>query len=411
MSWAVRAAAAGLALVAAVLPGSAAAAEAAEAARPSDGVVRIGVLNDRSGVYADISGEGSVVAARMAVEEFAGRVLGVPVEVVFEDHRNDPARAASVARTWAVEQGVDAVADIPNSGAMLAVQEVGRETRTIVLAVGAAATAFTGEKCSPYGFHWAYDTYALAKGTATAIVKDGGKTWYNIVVDYAFGHALDAETKRFVAAAGGIVVGGSHHPLGAPDLSSLLLQAQARGVDVIGLVNAGADTVLAVKQAAEFGITPGPQKLAAMLIFLQNIHALGLDAAQGLLLTTGFYWNLNEATRAWSARFYGRTGQMPSMIHAGVYSAVRHYLKAVEAAGTDDPDAVQAQMRALPVADMFAPKGVVRADGRMVHDMYLMQAKTPAESTGEWDLLKLVRVIPGAEAYRPLKDGNCPLVR
>lgn len=377
----------------------------------SGGAVRIGVLNDRSGVYADISGEGSVEAARMAVEEVAGTVLGAPVEIVFEDHRNDPDRAADIARRWITEDGVDAIADMPNSGVMLAVQEVARETPAIVLAVGAAATAFTGDRCSPYGFHWAYDTYSLAKGTATAIVGEGGKVWYNIVVDYAFGHALNADTKAFVNQAGGIVVGDAVHALGAPDLSSLLLEAQARNADVIGLINAGADTVLAVKQAAEFGITPGPRKLAAMLIFLQNIRALGLDASQGLLLTTGFYWDRTEATREWSQRFHARTGQMPSMIHAGVYSAVRHYLKAVEAAGTDDPDAVQAKMRALPVADMFAERGVVRADGRMVHDMYLMQAKSPAESTGEWDLLKLVRVIPGEEAYRPLHEGACPLVK
>lgn len=377
----------------------------------SGNVVRIGVLNDRMGIYADISGPGSVEAARMAVEEVGGRVLGAPVEVVFADHRNDAALAADIARRWATAEGVDAIADIPNSGAMLAVQEVARHSRTIVLAVGAAATSFTGAQCSPYGFHWAYDTYALAKGTATAIVKEGGRTWYNIVVDYAFGHALHADTRTFVGEAGGIVVGDSLHPLGTPDLSSLLLQAQARDVDVIGLVNAGADTILAVKQAAEFGITPGRQKLAAMLVFLQTIHALGLDASQGLLLTTGFYWDRTEATREWSRRFHARTGQMPSMIHAGVYSAVRHYLKAIAAAGTDDPDAVQQQMRALPVSDIFADPGTVRADGRMVHDMYLMQAKAPSESTGEWDLLKLVRVIPGEEAYRPLDQGDCPLVK
>ncbi len=376
----------------------------------SDGTIRIGVLNDRTGIYADISGAGSVEAARLAVEDMGGAVLGRPVDIVFDDHRNDPARAAAIAGQWAA-QGVDAIADIPNSGAMLAVQEVARETRTIVLAVGAAAASFTGRHCSPYGFHWAFDTYALAKGTAAALVQEGGRRWYNLVVDYAFGHALSVDTRAFVEAAGGSVIGESSHPLGTPDLSSLLLQAQARDADVIGLLNAGGDTVLAVRQAAEFGITPGRQKMAAMLIFLQNIHDLGLDAAQGLMMTTAFYWDRTEETRAWSRRFHDRTGQMPSMIHAGVYSAVHHYLKAVETAGSDDPDAVQAAMRAMPVDDMFASGGVVRADGRMVHDMYLMQAKTPTESAGEWDLLKLVRVIPGAEAFRPLDESDCPLVR
>ncbi|GAA0592558.1 ABC transporter substrate-binding protein [Caenispirillum bisanense] len=399
-----------LAAAVAAAPGPAARpAAAAEGAGLSDGVVRIGVLNDRSGVYADISGAGSVEAARLAVEDVGGEVLGQRIDIVFEDHRNDPDRAAAIAARWA-RQGVDAIADIPNSGAMLAVQEVARDNRTIVLAVGAAASSFTGRDCSPYGFHWAFDTYALAKGTATALVQEGGRTWYNLVVDYAFGHALSADTRAFVEAAGGSVIGDSLHPLGTPDLSSLLLQAQARNADVIGLLNAGADTVLAVRQAAEFGITPGRQRMAAMLIFLQNIHDLGLDAAQGLMLTTAFYWDRTEETRAWSQRFHARTGQMPSMIHAGVYSAVRHYLKAVEAAGGDDPDAVQAAMRALPVNDVFATDGEVRADGRMVHDMYLMQAKSPAESTGEWDLLRLVRVIPGREAFRPLRESDCPLV-
>lgn len=377
----------------------------------SQGVVRIGVLNDADGVYADIAGSGSVEAARMAVEDFGGSVAETPVEVVHGDHGNDAARAAGIARDWVTDQGIDVIADVPNTDAMLAVQEVARDTRTIFLAVGAADTAVTGRKCSPYGFHWAYDTYSLAKGTADAMVQAGGVRWFNVVVDYGFGHALEAETRAVVEAAGGHVVGTAHHPLDTPDLSDPLLQALDSAAHVVGLVNAGGDMVRAVQQAVEFGLPQRGQTLAAMLAFIQNIHALGLDTAQGLMFTTAFYWDRTDDSRAWSRRFFDRTGQMPSMIHAGVYSAVLHTLKAMETAGTDDGDAVAAAMRRTPVTDMFAENARIRVDGRLIHDMYLVQVKKPHESTGPWDLYRIVGTLPGETAARPLEDGGCPLVR
>ncbi|MBK1665275.1 ABC transporter permease [Rhodospirillum rubrum] len=396
------------ALISALLLGLAPYAQAAEI---SDKVIRIGVLNDQSGVYADIAGTGSVEAARMAAEEFGGEIDGAKIEFVSADHQNKADIAANIANKWIDTDGVDAIVDIPNSSAMLAVQEIGRTKKRIVIASGGGSTDFTGPKCSPYGFHWTYDTYSLAKGTAESLVKDGGTTWYNIVVDYAFGHSLDTDTSRFITQAGGQVVGRVLHPLGTSDFSSYLLQAQGSGAKVIGVLNAGADTVNAIKQAAEFGISRGGQILAGLLIFDQTVHSLGLETAQGLRLTTGFYWDRTDATRAWSAEFLKRTKNIPSMAHAGVYSGVRHYLAAIKAAGTDNADAVAAKMRETPVNDMFAENGTVRADGRMVHDMYLMEVKKPADSTSEWDLMRLVHVIPGEEAYRPLAEGGCPLVQ
>lgn len=381
------------------------------AAQVSGDVVKIGVINDQSGVYADVTGMGSVVAARMAAEDFGGKVLGKPIEILSADHQNKADIASSIVNRWIDTEGVDAIADLPNSSAMLAVQEIGRQKKRIILDSGGGSSDFTGKACSPYGFHWTYDTYALAKGTGTATVQEGGDTWFLLVVDYAFGQAMERDLTKFVTEAGGKVLGGVRHPLGTSDFSSFLLQAQASGAEVVALLNAGGDTVNSIKQASEFGLTQSGQTLVGLLTFLHDVHSLGLDAAQGLMLTTGFYWDLNDETRAWSKRFYERHKSMPSMIHAGVYSAVTHYLKAIEAAGMDDADKVAAKIREMPVNDFFAKNGKVREDGRMIHDMYLVRVKKPEESNGEWDLYTIVRTIPGDEAFRPLSEGACPLVK
>ncbi|SLN76651.1 ABC transporter substrate-binding protein [Oceanibacterium hippocampi] len=384
----------------------------AQAAGISGDVVKIGVLNDQSGVYSDATGPGSTLAAQMAVEEFGGKVLGAPIEIVVADHQNKADIAAGIANRWIDDEGVDAITDLPNSSAMLAVQEIMRNKKRILLESGGGSSDFTGTHCSPYGFHWTYDTYSLAKVTGSAITKEGSKKWFNVVVDYAFGEALNRDLTKAVVESGGEVIGEVKHPISNADFSSYLLQAQGSGADVIGLLNAGGDTTTAVKQAAEFGITQAGQKLAGLLVFVNTIKALGLDTAQGLQFTAAFYWDLNDETRAWSQKFYDRHGAMPSFIQAGVYSAVLHYLKAIEAAGTDDADAVADMMRKTPVNDMFAKNGKIRADGRMVHEMYLMEVKKPSEaSDNEWDLMKLVRAVPGEEAFRPLNEGGCPLVK
>jgi branched-chain amino acid transport system substrate-binding protein len=373
--------------------------------------VKIGVLNDRSGTYSDLSGEGSVVAARMAVEDFGAAGKGINVEIVSADHQNKPDIASNVARQWIDEEGVDVIADVPTSSAALAVHEIVKEKDKVFLVSGAAASDITGEKCSPNTVHWTYDTWALAHGTGKAMVEQGGDSWFFLTADYAFGHALERDTSAVVEESGGKVLGSVRHPFPGQDFSSFLLQAQSSGAKVIGLANAGADTTNAIKQAHEFGITEGGQNLAGLLIFITDVHALGLETAKGLVLTEAFYWDLNDQTREWSARFAEQHGgAMPTMVHAGVYASVLHYLKAVEAAGSKEADAVMAKMKELPTDDPLFGQGDVRDDGRHVHPMYLFQVKAPADSKGDWDYYKLLTTIPAEQAFRPLDQGKCPLV-
>ncbi len=372
--------------------------------------VKIGVLNDRSGIYADITGEGSAVAAQMAAEDF-GTDKGITVEVVSADHQNKPDVGSNIARQWYDTEGVDVIADVPTSSVALAVNDITREKNKIFLNSGAATSDLTGSKCSPNTVHWTYDTWQLAHGTGGAMVAAGGKTWFFLTADYAFGHALERDTSAVVKEAGGEVIGSVKTPFPGTDFSSFLLQAQASGAQVIGLANAGGDTVNSMKQASEFGITQGGQAIAGLLVFVNDIHALGLDVAQGLVLTETFYWDLNDQTREWSARFEEKTGKKPSMIQAGVYASVLHYLKAVEAVGSKDPEAVMAKMKEMPTDDPLFGKGVVRADGRKTHDAYLFRVKKPEDSTGPWDLYETVATIPADKAFRPLADGGCPLVQ
>ena len=373
--------------------------------------VKIGVLNDRSGIYADLSGEGSVIAARMAVEDFEAAAKGITVEIVSADHQNKPDIASNIARQWYDQDGVDLIVDVPTSSAAFAVSDITREKNKVFINSGAGSADLTGSKCSPNTLHWTYDTWALAKGTGGAMVDAGNTKWFFITADYAFGHALEKDTTDVVLKAGGEVVGTVKHPFPGTDFSSFLLQAQASGAQVIGLANAGGDTVNTIKQASEFGITQGGQSLAGLLIFITDIHALGLETAQGLVLTESFYWDLNDDTRAWSERFAGLSGgKKPTMVHAGVYSGVLHYLKSVEATGGKDSAAVIASMKAMPTSDTVLGEGSVREDGRKLHDMYLFKVKAPAASTGDWDYYETLATIPAAEAFRPLADGGCPLV-
>jgi branched-chain amino acid transport system substrate-binding protein len=378
-------------------------------AQISGDVVRIGVLNDRSGIYSDLSGEGSAIAARMAAEEMGNKVAGKPIEIVAADHQNKADVGASVTRQWIDRDGVDAIADVPNSAVALAVQEISRDKKVPFLMSGPATTRLTGDMCSPVGFHWAYDTNALATGTGRAMVEEGGKSWYFITADYAFGHQLEKDTADAVKKMGGEVKGSVRHPLSTADFASFLLQAQGSGAQVIGLANAGGDTINAIKQAASFGITQAGQQLAGLLLFISDVDALGLDVAQGLVLTTGFYWDLDDQTRAWSKKYQERTGKMPTMVQAGVYSVVRHYLKAIQAAGTDDGLKVSQQMHKMPVDDFFARNGKILPNGRMVHDMYLARVKTPAESKEPWDYYRIVRTIPGDQAYQSFEASGCTL--
>lgn len=373
--------------------------------------IKLGVLNDRSGIYADLSGEGSVVAARMAIEDFDAAAKGINVEVISADHQNKPDVASTIARQWYDEEGVDVIVDVPTSSAALAVNEITREKGKIFLNSGAASTDLTGAQCAPGTAHWTYDTYALANGTGKAMVDNGYKNWYFLTADYAFGHSLEENTTNVVEASGGTVVGSVRHPFPGTDFSSFLLQAQASGADVIGLANAGGDTVNSIKQAAEFGITQAGQALAGLLIFITDVHALGLETAQGLVLTEAFYWDLNDDTRAWSERFSAEMGgSKPTMVHAGVYSAVTHYLKGVDATDSKDTEAVMDWMKSNPSQDQVFGEGELRADGRHIHDMYLFQVKSPAESSGDWDYYKLLATIPAEVAFRPLEDGGCALV-
>ena len=380
-------------------------------AQISDGVVKIGVLSDMSSVYSDSTGTGSLIAAQMAAADFNGQVKGKPIEVIGADHQNKPDIGSSVAREWYDTGKVDVIADVPTSSVALAVQRITKDKDRVFLMSGTAASDLTGPACSPNGIHWTYDTYALSKVAGKAMVARGDDTWFFITVDYVFGHALERDTANVVKAAGGQVLGAVRTPLNTQDFSSFLLQAQASKAKVIGLANTGSDMQNAIKQAAEFGLQRGGQKLAALLFDVTDANSLGLETAQGMIVAAGFYWDLDGETRAFSNRFMQRTKRMPTMFQAGVYSAVTHYLRAIDATGTDDAKAVIAKMKATPVNDFFAKNGRIREDGRMVHDMYLMQLKSPSESTGPWDFYKLLATVPGDQAFRPLQEGGCPLVK
>ena len=387
-----------------------AAGAAHSAAAQDGGGVKIGVLADMSGVYADIGGQGSVEAVKMAIEDFGGSVLGKPVEVVFADGQNKPDVATNIARAW-YDSGVDVITDIPASGMALAVMQLSKDKKKIALVTSAGSSDITGRSCSPYTAHWTWDTYAMSHGTGAAIVKRGDKDWFFITADYVFGHTLERDTAAVVIANGGKVLGSVKHPLNTSDFSSYLLQAQTSGAKVIGLANGGNDTTNSVKQAIEFGLPKSGVQLVALIAFISDVHSLGLKDAQGLMLTEAFYWDLDDATRAWSRRFYEKVKRMPSMTQAGAYSATLHYLKAVKAAGSKDADKVMEQMRATPINDFMTHDGKLRIDGRVLRDMYLFQVKKPEESKGEWDLYKLVEKIPAVEAFRPLNEGGCPLVK
>jgi branched-chain amino acid transport system substrate-binding protein len=385
---------------------------AADAQQITDGVVRIGVMNDMSSLYADISGPGALVAARMAVEDFRAAEKGLKVEVIGADHQNKPDVGSSIARKWLDADAVDVIVDVPTSSVALAVNELVRDRNKVFLISGAASSDLTGAKCSPNSVHWTYDTWALANGTGKSTVKVGGDTWFFVTADYAFGHALERDTAAVVEANGGRVVGKVRHPLNTSDFSSFLLQAQASKAKIIALANAGGDTINAIKQGAEFGVVQGRQNIAGLLVFINDVHALGLRAAQGLMLTEAFYWDRDESTRAFAKRFAPQyKGNMPSMVQAGVYASLLHYLKSVEALRSDaDGKAVVAKMKDTPTEDPLFGKGLIRADGRKLHDMFLLEVKTPEESKYPWDYYKLRATIPAAEAFRPIKEGACPLV-
>jgi branched-chain amino acid transport system substrate-binding protein len=381
-------------------------------AQISGNVVKIGVLNDMSGLYADVGGPGSVVAAKMAVEDFKAKEKGLNVEVVFADHQNKPDVGSQIASKWIDIDGVDAIVDVPNSGVALAVNEIVRQKNKVFINSGAASSDLTGSKCSPNTVHWTYDTWMLANGTGKAIVKTGGDTWFFITADYAFGQALERDTSAVVTKNGGKVLGDVRVPLNTQDFSSFLLQAQASKAKIIGLANAGGDTINSIKQAAEFGIVKGGQNLAGLLVFITDVHGIGLDKAQGLMITETFYWDLNDQTRAWSKRFAARhDGKMPTMSQAGVYAGVLHYLKAVAAIKSDDGVKVVEEMKKLPTDDPLFGKGMVRADGRKIHNAYLFEVKKPSESKGPWDYYKVRATIPADEAFRPLNEGGCALVK
>jgi branched-chain amino acid transport system substrate-binding protein len=374
--------------------------------------VKIGVMNDMSSLYADISGPGAITAAKMAVEDFNPAAHGMKVEIVSADHQNKPDIGASIVRQWYDAEGVDVVVDVPTSSVALAVTDIAREKNKVFLVSGAASSDLTGPKCSPNTVHWTYDTWMLANGTGKALVKTGGDTWFFLTSDYAFGHALERDTAAAVTAAGGKVLGAVKHPLNTQDFSSFLLQAQASKAKVIGLANAGGDTINAIKQGAEFGITAGGQQFAGLLVFVTDINALGLKTAQGLVLTETWYWDMNDANRAWTKRWQAeRAGKFPSMVHAGVYAETLHYLKAVAAVkSAADGKAVVAQMKALPTDDPLFGKGYIRPDGRKIHPAFLLQVKKPEESKYPGDVYTLRATIPAEEAFRPIKDGNCPMV-
>ena len=377
----------------------------------SNGTVKIGVLTDMSGPYADNVGAGSVLAAKMAVEDYGGKVNGMPIEVISADHQNKADIGLALARKWYDTEGVDTITEVVSSGVALAVQQLSREKDKVLLATGPGTPELTGKSCSPNGVHWAYDNYALANVATAPLVQKGLKNWYFLTADYSFGLALEAEATKVVNANGGKVLGSSKHPLNSSDFSSFLLQAQASKAQVVGLANAGSDMMTALKQANEFGLTSGGQSIAALLVNLPDIHALGLASAKDLIFADSFYWDANDKTRAWSKRFMERfNGKAPGSLQAAVYGAVTHYLKAVEAAKTDAGAKVVAEMKKLPINDFYTTNASIREDGRVIRDMYLLQVKQPAESKYPWDYYKILDTVPGDKAFRPLKDGNCPLV-
>ena len=384
---------------------------AGAATKASDGVVKIGVLTDMSGTYSDLAGPGSLAAVEMAVADFIAREKpDFKIEVISADHQNKGDIAAIKAREWIDTEKVDVIVDLVTTSTALAVMKVAKEKNRITMVSGAASTPITNEQCTDTNVHWTYDTYALAVGTGKAVVKQGGKTWFFITADYAFGKSLEKDTSEVVIEEGGKVLGHVLAPFPTQDFSSFLLQAQSSGAQVIGLANAGNDTINAIKQAAEFGITP-KQSLAGLLMFISDVHSLGPKATRGMYLTTGFYWDRNDETRAWSKRFFEKRNKMPTMVHAGDYSAVTHYLEAVKAVGTDDTKTVMAKMKETPINDFFAKNGKIRVDGRMVHDMYLAQVKKPEESKYPWDYYFIRQVIPGDQAFLPLSKSKCPLVK
>jgi branched-chain amino acid transport system substrate-binding protein len=372
--------------------------------------LKIGVMDGFSGVYGDLTA-GEVEAMQMAIEDVGGKVLGRSVEILSADHQTKPDVGASIARRWYDVDGVKMITGLGTSSVALAVRKVSQEKGLIDINTGAASADLTGPACSETGAHWVYDTYALAHVTGSAMVKAGGDSWFFLTADYAFGHALERDVTEVVKASGGKVLGGVKHPLSTQDFSSFLLQAQSSKAKVIGLANAGQDTINSIKQAGEFGIVKGGQKLAGLLVFATDVQSLTLPVAQGLVLTESFYWDLNDETRAWTKRYRAKKDRLPSMLTAGVYSSTLHYLKAVQAAGTDDAKAVMAKMRELPVNDVMTKNGKLREDGRLVRDMYLFEVKAPADSKGKDDIYKLVATVPGDQAYRPLKEGKCPFVK
>jgi branched-chain amino acid transport system substrate-binding protein len=373
--------------------------------------VKIGILNDQSGVYADYGGKYSVEAAKMAIEDFGGSVLGQKIDIITADHQNKPDLAVSIARRWYDVENVDMITELTTSSVALAVQELSKAQKKIDIVVGAASSRLTGDACTPYGFHWAFDTHALAVGTGGALTEAGGNTWFFLTADYAFGYALEGDTAEVVKAKGGKVLGSVRHPLNSSDFSSFLLQAQSSKAKIVGLANAGLDTTNSIKQAAEFGIVAGGQKMAGLLMTLAEVHGLGLQAAQGLVLTEGFYWDRDDKSREFSERFMKRTGRMPNMIQAGTYSATLQYLKAVKAANSKDSDVVAKKLKELPVDDMFAQGGKVLANGRMVHDLYLFEVKKPSESKKPWDYYKMLATVPGDKAFPNAAESGCPLTK
>lgn len=378
----------------------------------SDGVVKIGILTDLSGLYSDLSGAGSITAAKMAIEDFQAQEKGraFPIELVYGDHQNKGDVASNKAREWFERDKVDMIGDLVTTSTALAVMPIAKQMNRITIVSGAASTLITGKNCTDTNVHYVYDTYALANGTGKAVVKQGGDSWFFLTADYAFGHSLESDTSAVVKANGGKVVGAVRHPFPGTDFSSFLLKAQSSGAKVIGLANAGTDTTNSIKQAAEFGITP-KQSLAGLLMFLTDIHTLGLKTAQNMYLTEGFYWDLNADTRAWSKRYFDKHKRMPTMVQAGVYSSTMHYLKAIKAAGTDDTKAVMAKMKEMPVNDFFAKNGRIREDGRHVHDFYLLQVKKPEESKGPWDYYHVRQVIPANDAVVAAERSECPLLK
>src|SRR5690242_2129220 len=378
-------------------------------AQISDDVVKLGVTNDQASIYSAAGGFGSVVAAKMAAEDFGGTVLGKPIEIVFADHQNKSDVGVAVAREWFEVGHVDMVTGFDHSAVALAVEQLASEKNRIAIAGAVGSTAFTGKSCTPLEASWIYDSYALTTSLAKAIVAEGRDTWFFITVDYAFGHSLEADATAAVKAAGGKVLGSVRHPLNTADFSSYLLQAQASGAKVVAFANGGGDMVNATKQANEFGLTKN-QSIVSLLVFISDVHSMGLQAAQGLKFVTAFYWDRNQESGAWSKRFFERQGRMPTMAQAAVYSAIRHYLGAIAAAGTDEAKAVMAKMRENPVNDFYVMNGRLREDGRLVHDMYFAQVKAPSESKGPWDYYRILATIPGDQAFRPLAEGGCPLV-